>query len=284
MTAAYLFRRIGADTGLPTLLYDEIDALFNGKSQQSEDIRGLLNAGHRRGGTVGRCVVVGKTVIMEESPVYCPVALAGLGFLPDTLMSRSVIVRMRRRAPTEQVEPFRRRNAEREGRSLRDRLQFWALSITKVIANARPQMPPEITDRAADCWEPLLAVADAAGGHWPELGRAAAVALVKAAKETNPSMGIRLLDDCRTAFRTDDKLPTEQLLIRLRELPESPWGSVRGRPLDDRGLAQRLRRYEIKPKLIRIGEIVARGYDRADLADAWGRYLPPLAKTDADEK
>ena len=87
MSPAYLFRRIGADVGLPTLLVDEVDALFNGKGQSAEEIRGLLNAGHRRGAMVGRCVIQGKTITPEESPAFCAVALAGLGFLPDTLMT-----------------------------------------------------------------------------------------------------------------------------------------------------------------------------------------------------
>lgn len=280
MTAAYLFRRIADEVkGLPTILYDEIDSLFNGKSEKSEEIRGLLNAGHRRGAVVGRCVLNGKSVTTEESPAYCAVALAGLGFLPDTLMSRSVVIRMRRRAPTEQVEPFRPRDAEQEGHELRRRLTLWAAGIVKVLASARPEMPPEITDRAADCWEPLLAVADAAGGHWPDMARVAAVALVKAGKDANPSMGIRLLEDCRTAFQADDRLATDQLLQRLYTLPESPWIEIKGRPLDERGLAVRLRRYEIRPKPIRFGDRLARGYERAELADAWARYLPP-AKSD----
>jgi uncharacterized protein DUF3631 len=275
MSSAYLFRRINSEDGLPTILYDEVDALFGGKSQTAEEIRALLNAGHRRGAMVGRCVVHGKTVTTEESPAFCAVALAGLGFLPDTLMTRSIIIRMRRRAPNEQVEPFRRRNAEPEGQALRRQLQRWAASVVNDIGSARPAMPPEITDRAADCWEPLFAVADAAGGHWPDIARVAAVALVASAREANPSMGIRLLEDCRTAFKMDDRLPTEQLLFRLHELPEAPWNSIRGKPLDDRGLASRLRKYEIRPKTVRISDHTPRGYERADFSDAWGRYLPP---------
>src|SRR5205823_1050754 len=130
-------------------------------------------------------VITGKTVTPEESPAFCAVALAGLGFLPDTLMSRSVVIRMRRRAPSEQVEPFRRREVMAIGDALRDRLMTWAATVVDEIGRARPSMPPEIMDRAADCWEPLLAVADAAGGHWPDIARDAAVALVASAKQAN---------------------------------------------------------------------------------------------------
>src|SRR5262249_7819392 len=99
MSPAYIFRKIGDENGLPTLLHDEIDTLFGPKAKDNEDIRGLYNAGHRRGAFVGRCVVHGKKVLTEEIPAFSALALAGLGWLPDTLLSRSIIMRMRRRAP-----------------------------------------------------------------------------------------------------------------------------------------------------------------------------------------
>src|SRR5437763_12113369 len=109
VTPAYLFRKVGDDEAKPTILYDEVDTVFGPKAKDNEEIRGLLNAGHRRGAVAGRCVVSGKEVTTEEIPAYCAVALAGLGGLPDTLLSRAVVVRMRRRSPDETVEPYRRR-------------------------------------------------------------------------------------------------------------------------------------------------------------------------------
>src|SRR5829696_2190146 len=123
VTPAYLFRKVGNQKIRPTILFDEIDTVFGPKAKDDEEIRGLLNAGHRRGAVAGRCVVKGKTVETEEIPAYCAVALAGLGGLPDTILSRSVILRMRRRAPGERVEPFRRRLHETEGHAIRDRLK-----------------------------------------------------------------------------------------------------------------------------------------------------------------
>jgi Protein of unknown function (DUF3631) len=276
MSSAYLFRRIGAEIGMPTLLMDEVDALFNGKSQAAEEIRGLLNAGYRRGAMVGRCVVVGKTVETVESPSFCAVAFAGLGWLPDTLMGRSIIIRMRRRGPQEKVEPFRQRERRAAGVALQDRLADWAAPLVDEMKHARPEMPAGVEDRAADCWEPLLAVADAVGSHWPDVARTAAVALVTSARDANPSMGILLLEHCRTVFgaAAADRIMSEHLLSRLHELPESPWRNMRGKPLDDRGLAVRLRPYDIKPKVIRFGQTTARGYLRADFEDVWPRYLP----------
>jgi hypothetical protein len=121
VTAAYPFRKVGETA--PTILYDEIDTVFGPKAKENKKIRGLLNAGHRRGAVAGRCVVKGKTVQTEEIPAYCAVAFAGLGGLPDTLQSRSVVIRMRKRAPSEPVEPFRRREHPAEGHALRDRLE-----------------------------------------------------------------------------------------------------------------------------------------------------------------
>jgi hypothetical protein len=95
VSPAYLFRKVGSEDGPPTILFDEIDTVFGPKAKDNnEETRGLLNAGHRRGAVTGRCVMLGKTVATEEIPAYSAVALAGLGWLPDTIMSRAVIVRI----------------------------------------------------------------------------------------------------------------------------------------------------------------------------------------------
>jgi hypothetical protein len=88
VTAAYLFRKVSDPNGLPTVLFDEIDTVFGPKAKQHEEIRGILNAGHRRGAMAGRCIVKGTTVLTEELPAFCAVAVAGLGNLPDTILTR----------------------------------------------------------------------------------------------------------------------------------------------------------------------------------------------------
>jgi Protein of unknown function (DUF3631) len=271
VTPAYLFRKVGESA--PTILYDEVDTVFGPKAKDNEEIRGLLNAGHRRGAVAGRCVVKGKVVETEEIAAYCAVALAGLGGLPDTLLTRSVVVRMRRRAPHERVEQFRRRQHADEGHPLRDRLVAWADAIRERVTGAWPDMPAGIEDRDADVWEPLLAVADAAGGAWPESARVAAVALVAESKGSTPSLGVLLLQDLRAAFGDADAMSTELILQRLTALDESPWGDLRGKPLNARGLATRLRGYGIHSRNVRIGESISKGYTREDLHDAWTRYL-----------
>jgi hypothetical protein len=284
VTPAYLFRKVGADNAKPTILYDEIDTVFGPKAKENEEIRGLLNAGHRRGAVAGRCVVHGKQVMTEEISAYCAVALAGLGWLPDTILSRSVIIRMRRRGPGEKVMAYRRRVHAPFGQTLRECLVAWAAGEVEAMADARPEMPPGIEDRDADVWEPLLAIADAVGGDWPVQARGAAVALVGAAREIEPSLGIRLLTDLKTIFdsSTLTAIATATILSRLVDLPESPWGDLKGRQINDRILARRLRQYGVKSKKLRVGDTTAMGYAREDLADVWLRYLP-LSPTEAEQ-
>jgi hypothetical protein len=279
VTPAYLFRKVGDEAGLPTILYDEIDTVFGPKAKDNEEIRGLLNAGHRRGAVAGRCVVKGKIVETEEIPAFCAVALAGLGGLPDTLLSRSVIVRMKRRAPNERIQPFRRRIHQAEGHALRDALAAWGNVAALSLASSWPTLPDSVVDRNADIWEPLIAIADAAGGEWPERGRCSAVALVAASMAGTPSLGVRLLSDLRTILGEADALPTAEILSALHKIEDAPWGEMRGKPIDNRGLAQRLKKYDVSSTNIRTGDKVVKGYQRADFADAFDRYLSPLEVT-----
>ena len=185
-TSAYIFRKISDPKGPPTILFDEIDTIFGPKAKENEELRGAINAGHRRGAMAGRCVMRGTAIETEELPAYCAVALAGLGKLPDTILTRSIVIHMRRRAATEHVEPYRRRLHAKTGNLLRDQLAAWSDQIRPTIIIA-PDMPLGIQDRDADVWEPLFSIADAAGSDWPKRVRVAAVALVALAKATPPS-------------------------------------------------------------------------------------------------
>lgn len=274
VTPAYLFRKVADENGRPTILFDEIDTVFGPKAKDNEEIRGLLNAGHRQGAVAGRCVVRGKEIHTEEIPAYCAVALAGLDDLPDTIRTRSVLIRMRRRAPGETVEPYRRRLHAADGHSLRDRLAEVIGAAEQRLRCAMPAMPDGVVDRDADVWEPLLAIADEAGSRWPASARVAAVTLVTDSKAGTPSLGVKLLSDLRSIFGSEDQMRTDVILERLCALEESPWGDLRGKPIDSRGLSNRLKKYDIKPKTIRVGMGTAKGYTRESLHDAWQRYLP----------
>lgn len=282
-SAPVLFRAVSTLENRPTILFDEVDTIFGPKAGDNEPLRGFLNAGHHRGAGMWRCVGDGTNQTVQEFPSFCVVAMAGLGSLPDTILTRSVIIRMRRRARNERVQPFRRRLHAPEGHALRDRLAAWADSVRHLVDGVFPDMPDEVTDRPADVWEPLIAVADAAGGEWPTRARAACAQIVAASKQDDKgSIGIRLLTDLRDhVLNGIERLPTISVLDRLYALEEAPWADMGGKPLTSRGLAKMLGEYmtgdnkPIEPRNIKTGGAVLKGYYAADLADAWTRYCPP---------
>jgi hypothetical protein len=278
-TPAALFRSVADPASRRTILFDEIDTIFGPKAKEHEELRGLLNAGHRRSGVAYRCVGEGTRQEVAAFPAYAAVALAGLGQLPDTILTRSVVIRMRRRAPHEYVEPYRARIHEPEGKKLGQQLGDWANSAAERMTGAWPDMPPGVTDRPADVWEPLLTVADAAGGPWPARARAACSWLVRDNADRGISLGIRLLADLRGVFDGQAALNTADILARLHDLDDGPWADLKGQPLDARGLSRLLSPYDIAPVKVRAGGTgrPLMGYRAEHLADAWARYLPPPA-------
>jgi hypothetical protein len=246
-------------SGRKTILYDEIDGVFgNAKIQEANaDLRSILNGGYRRGAKVYRCTTHGKKVETEELDAFGAVAVAGLRTLPDTLASRSIFIHMRRRAPDERVEPFRHRYHSAEAGPILEALVEWCAE--RDAGPVDPKLPEGIEDRAADCWEPLLLVADEAGSDWPARARAAAVHLTSRSVDESMTQGIELLTHISETFAADGALATVTLLDRLRERDESPWKDMQGKPLDDRGLSKRLKPYGIKSKPIRFGQKVAKG-------------------------
>jgi hypothetical protein len=283
MSSAALFRKVGDKEGLPTICFDEIDTVFGPKARENEELRGLLNAGYRRGAKTFRCHIGPKGPIVEEIEAFSAVALAGLGDLPDTILTRSIIVRMQRRRADEFVEQYRRRLNAAEGEALRAKLAAWTAAVEDRASTYIPDMPDGIEDRAADCWESLLTIADLAGGEWPHRARVSAVSLVSLARDRGQSLGIKLLEDLRTVFGDKDKLSTEQILRELIAIEESPWGDLHGKPLDARGLARRLKPYRAAPTQIREGEGTCKGYRREDLYDAWQRYALSPEKRETSE-
>jgi hypothetical protein len=285
-SVAYIFRKISDEAGLPTLLMDEVDAVFsNKKADGNEDLRGLLNSGYRRGATAGRAAIRGKEIVTEEWSSFCAVAMAGLGHLPDTIMTRSVIIPMKRRRPDQKVSPFRRRVNEPEANDLREAIAELAAIIRPTVEDAWPELPEGIEDRDADIWEPLIAIADAVGGHWPYTARATAVEMVAQAKQKPATLGIRLLSDIRQALGNEDRIATADLLDRLHAIDAAPWANLKGAPIDARFLAQKLKDYGIETgKQIRIGTRTMKGYLSSQFADAFARYLPAPAEPEEGNK
>jgi hypothetical protein len=270
-TAATIYRSLEASHGA-TLLLDELDAVFRDRSDKYEEVRAVINAGHRRGATVPRSVPGPKNSWMvKHFPVFGPKALAGIGKLPDTVTDRAIPVRMLKRKRTEQVEKFRHRTASDEAAPIVTAL---VAALAAQAPSFRAEVPLELPDRAADAWEPLLAIADAAGGTWPARARRAAIVL-HASRQQDDSLGLRLLSDVRVIFeaRGSERIFTFDLIAALEADDEGPWASVRF-PLTPHRLGKLLQPFEIGSKQVRIGSNNQKGYERESFVDAWERYLP----------
>ncbi|MFI6682008.1 DUF3631 domain-containing protein [Kribbella sp. NPDC050470] len=267
-----VYRSIGmTPSDPPTLLIDEADTIFGPKAGENEDLRGLLNAGHQRGRPALRYDAGTRNV--EKIATFAMAALAGIGAMPDTIEDRAAVIRMRRRALGEKVAPYRVGRDGPELDELRQRLNQWVKVNIKALRNATPDMPLE--DRAADTWEPMIAVADLAGGQWPRAARKAAVALTSDRDAGDEgSIPTRLLADCRTAFQDADALPTQTLLDRLRSDAEAPWATMGAAGLTAMKMGNLLRDFEIRSDTIRFPTGQAKGYFRSDFTDAWNRYCP----------
>lgn len=275
---AVVFRVIGKVP--PTLLVDEADTIFGPKAGDKEDLRGLLNAGHQRNRPAWR--ISGPEQKPTAFPTFAMAALAGIGELPDTIMDRAVVLRMRKRKPGEEISPFRSRHSVPELNAVRDRLADWLGPQLGAAAGLVPDMPVE--DRAADTWEPLVIVADLAGGHWPGSARSACLSMTRdqAVQDEQTTLKTRLLRDIRRAFRKagdPEALPTHDLLAELLEDAEAPWSEYGTKGLNAYHLANLLRDFDIAPANHRFEHgRQAKAYIRNRFLDSWARYCPEPAE------
>lgn len=271
-TTAAIFRMLAERPY--SLLFDETDAIFDKKNSGNyEDLRALLNAGYKRGATIPRCVGDAKSMKVQRFKVFAPVALAGLaGNMPATITTRAITIHMRRRAPGEPGDDWDGEYAERDAKPLSDELARWVGSLTGKL-QTRPTLPDGVVDRAAEIWRPLIALADAAGGEWPDRARTACRHFALNTHPADQSRGVRLLSDLRDVFGADDKLSTEEVIIRLAALVEAPWGNYYGRQVNARDLATLLHPYGVGSTKVKIGTVALQGYRRDHLYDPWMRYL-----------
>lgn len=290
-TAAALVRTMDAEK--PTLLLDEIDAAFGGNKEISEDLRGILNNGFKRGGNYRK--VEGKQHKLRVFQVFGAKAIAGIGKIPDTIASRSIVIEMRRKTPGENVKPLRDRDAVAAASSLRERLEDWATaSIVETLEAARPTLPDCLTDRQKDISEILVAIADLAGGEWPELIRKALAVTFGSSASEDDSIGVQLLSDIASVFlgptveghppRTDwalERMASADLAQELCNMEGHPWSDwAHGKGLDANRLARRLKPFGVYPRQNRMDDgSNKKGYLREQFADAWLRYCPHVLKT-----
>jgi putative DNA primase/helicase len=256
-----------------TLLIDEADSF----AVENDELRGILNSGHTRDTA---CVIrlTGDDHEPKDFSTWAPKAIASIGKLANTLRDRSIILSMQRKKAGERVAKLRAREDNGEFLILRRKAKRWAADNIKTLPPAQPEIPDSLNDRAADNWEPLLAIADLAGGDWPEAARKAAKALSGADGVESHSIRIELLAAIKQVFAKlkVDRISSKALIAELVNDEDGPWASYGkgGKPIAPRQVAHLLAEFEIQPRNTR-GEKVLKGYLREWFTDAFIRYVDP---------
>jgi hypothetical protein len=267
-------------TDKPTLLMDEADTYLEGH----EEFRGILNSGHTPDtAKVLRCV--GQDHDPKGFSTWAPMVIAKIGPLPATLTSRSLVIQMRRKRPDESVEKFDPAHHGPKVEQVARNAARWAQDNLDTLRNSRPAMPEELINRAADNWTPLLAIADAIGGEWPDRARTIAVMFCGGMSEV--TLQEQVLFDIREVFdeRGCDRVSSTELCNALGGLEGRPWcGADSGFAISPHKLASMLRPFHVKPHSIRIGVQTPKGYERKDFEDVFARYLPEKRNSATNEE
>jgi putative DNA primase/helicase len=277
ITAAALFRYI--DAAQPTLLIDEVDSF----AHLHEELRNVLNSGYERSGVVIRCV--GDDLEPHAFSTYCAKTLAMIdkSKLSDTILDRSIILDLQRKRKDQEVDRLRQYDKETVGElgTLAQQCLRWAVDHVDELRKADVDVPDELNDRAQDSWRPLLAIADAVGGDWPEKAREAALALSARADLDEEDIAVQLLADIRLVFKDtakDYQIPTKVLLAELCEDEAKPWATYnKGQAIGDRQLSKLLKRFKIESTQLTLPDQrrqSKRGYVHRQFLAAFKRYLP----------
>jgi len=270
-TTPVMFRLV--DSFKVSLCIDEVDSNF----RRNEELVSLVNSGYRREGAIAyRCSGDSNEPTAYNS--WSGKALAGIGRLPETTESRAIQILMRKKKKDEKVEKIRKHHSK-DFEILKQKCRKNAFDNVNRLRDYEPEIPQELDDRQADNWEPLIAVADLAGGKWPAWGRQAAIALSCAGKGDEIGKGEELLADLKEIFdrmnqQGHPNLLTEWIISGLCGKSERPWREYDyGKPITPKQLANLLKPFEIEPRSVRVTTGVYRGYYGADLQDAFERYL-----------
>ncbi len=280
ITPAVIFRKIAQSR--PTLLLDEIEIL-NGKqkSENTQAIIAILNAGYRAGAVVSRCG--GRDHEVFDYQVYGPKVFACIGGMPDTISDRCIMVRMQRALRSQQLKPLHRRRIAAEVEALRQRIELAMSDLASRIESAYEALPPLefLPYRQAEIWEPLFATLSALdSSRMAELRRCAIVLTeTKTADDEDDQTILKLLADIRAVWpESAIHLSSTTLLERLRGLDESPWAEFN---LNARSLARRLRPFGIQARQVRIGNVNVRAYSLAEFMPVFDCYLAGGAELSA---
>jgi hypothetical protein len=297
-TASSVFRTIAADH--PTLFLDEADRIL--KDESKGDLIAVLDCGDRRASAkIKRSVPTPKGGWRPETfDVFGAVAFAGINELPETLQDRSVRLFLQK-ATGEQVPEHLRDGTSPELVDLRRQLAKWNEDLASLPED--PVMPAVLlreAGRMGDNWRPLFAIAEKAGGQWPELIRTAALAELGA--ERNLSMLEELLNDIYLAFEPErekhaalqeqfgatynaddypdnpERLQSKTLVQYLIENPNAEWGRKNrgGKDITAYWLRGQLRGLLAPPGAQDwwIGRRHYSGYFRAQFDGVWTTHPP----------
>ena len=273
VTAATVFRL--NDARHPTMLIDEAEKL-GGRNANTELI-GLLNNGYRRGGVVSRCVEVGSDYEVQAFDAFGFRALNSIRPLWDTIMDRSIEVRIERKPRSIQLSRFNARLLEPQCRQLARKIHRWASDHGKEVGEAEAEAPRPswLPDRPCDNWGPLFGVGAVIGSGWEDRILDAARILVVSNQEADRHE--HLIHDVRRVFSdrsAPEAISSSDLVEALNQIDESPWGDERqGKGITTHSLAKRLHAFGVKPRQGRIsGTGKLRGYWANDMESVWERY------------
>ena len=272
MTGPTLYRYV--DRFKPTMMLDEGDDLFRRRS----DLKHVVNAGWTRGTKIPRQEKIGGVWTTVYFDPFTPKAIALLGDkLPGATRSRCIELRMVPKRSDEKVDEFGQVDDAEFG-VLRRKFARWAADNAAALKDANPMMPPGLNNRAAVNWKLLLAIAELAGGPWPERAGEAAERLTRSRRR--PSDGRRLLAAIRTMLIESGKreITSEAIVANLCEDPTDLWcGYNRGGPITQRQVAFLLDAFDIQPQQLHPtgrGDFSRRGYRADQFVDAFMRYVP----------
>lgn len=271
ITAAAMFRAV--EKWRPTLLIDEADSFLVG----NESLRGIINAGFQKDGKIIRAEQAGKTYEPRPFKCFAPCAIAGIGRMPTTILDRSIVITMERKAKSDNKETFRVRDVKQAAHDIQRKCLRFMMDNADIISNTKSPVTEHLDDRARDLWEPMFIIAQVISPQGLESVKKASYSLAFAQLRMNEeSDGTRLLKDLRNIFNTTDVeyQSSDKLVELLNTIDTSPWGGLNGgRGLNVQGLAAKLKYFKIQPHQKRELDIRKRGYNRADFKDAFERYL-----------
>src|SRR5215217_7090180 len=188
-TTSAIFRCV--EQSQPTILLDEADSFIG----DNELLWGLLNSSFERGGGVLR--VEGEEREPRRFCTFTPTALASIKDLPDTIMDRAIVIRMKRKATAEKIEKFRRSNRA-ACHDLKRKLRRWAEDNLNTLAEVECRLPDALNDREMDYWEPLFQIASKLGPDWEETAYQTALTLQGQETHDKADGGLDLLSDVRS--------------------------------------------------------------------------------------